>query len=111
MLISYSKLAQVRTLFANLGVQDTNYGVFEEFYISRPPLANLTIAELHKDTPGFSILFFKIFIKDDTLYKDSNDRTLIDNIPDLISILDKYALIIKQYNQILELKKIKKDFL
>ena len=111
MLISYSKLANVRTLFTDLGIKDTNYGVFEEFYISRPHLANIVIAELHKDTPGFAIMFFKIYIKDNNLYNDRNDRTLVDNIPDLISILDKYALIIKQYTQILEMKKIKKDFL
>lgn len=111
MLISYSKLAQVRTLFTNLGVYDFNYGVFEEFSVSRPTLAPIAIAELHKDTAGFSVLFFKIYIKDNNLYNDKNDRTLVDNIPDLISILDKYALIIKQYTQILEMKKIKKDFL
>ena len=111
MLISYSKLANVRTLLTDLGIKDTNYGVFEEFYISRPHLANIVIAELHKDTPGFAIMFFKIYIKDNNIYNDRNDRTLVDNIPDLISILDKYALIIKQYTQILEMKKIKKDFL
>lgn len=102
MLIPYSKLDNVRTLFTNLGIKDSNYGVF---YISRPHLANLVIAELHKDVPGFAILFFKIYIKNNMLY---NDRTLIDNIPDLISTLDKYTLILKQYTQILE---IKKDFL
>jgi hypothetical protein len=108
MLIPYSKLDTVRTLFTNLSIKDTNYGVFEEFYISRPHLANLVIAELHKDVPGFAILFFKIYIKDNNLY---NDRTLIDNIPDLISTLDNYSVILKQYEQILEIKKIKKDFL
>ena len=111
MLIPYSKLDNVRTLFTNLGIKDTNYGVFEEFYISRPHLANLVIAELHKDVPGFAILFFKIYIKNNMLYNDRNDRTLIDNIPDLISTLDKYTIILKQYTQILEIKKIKKDFL
>ena len=111
MLIPYSKLDNVRTLFTNLGIKDTNYGVFEEFYISRPHLANLVIAELHKDVPGFSILLFKIYIKDNNLYNDRNDRILIDNIPDLISTLDNYSLILKEYTQILELKKIKKDFL
>ena len=111
MLISYSKLANVRKLFTDLGIKDTNYGVFEEFYICRSHLANIVIAELHKDTPGFAIMFFKIYIKDNNIYNDRNDRTLVDNIPDLISILDKYALIIKQYTQILEMKKIKKDFL
>lgn len=108
MLIPYSKLDNVRTLFTNLGIKDTNYGVFEEFYISRPHLANLVIAELHKDVPGFAILLFKIYIKDNNLY---NDRILIDNIPDLISTLDNYSLILKEYTQILEIKKIKKDFL
>ena len=58
MLISYSKLAQVRTLFADLGVHDTNYGVFEEFSISRPTFAPIAIAELHKDTPAF--LFYSL---------------------------------------------------
>lgn len=111
MLIPYSKLANIRTLFTNLGIKDTNYGAFEEFYISRPHLANLVIAEVHKDVPGFAILFFKIYIKDNNLYNDKNDRTLIDNESDLISTLDKYALILKQYTQILEMKKIKKDFL
>lgn len=105
MLIPYSKLDNVRTLFTNLGIKDSNYGVFEEFYISRPHLANLVIAEVHKDVPGFAILFFKIYIKNNMLY---NDRTLVDNIPDLISTLDKYTIILKQYTQILE---IKKDFL
>lgn len=111
MLIPYSKLHLIRTLFSNLGIKNTIYSPFEEFYISRPNLANLVIAEVHKDVPGFSILLYKIYIKDNILYNDRNDRKLIDNISDLISILDNYSVIIKQYEQILEIKKIKKDFL
>ena len=111
MLIPYSKLDYVRTLFTKLGIKNTNYGVFEEFYISRPHLVNLVIAELHKDVPGFAIFFFKIYIKNNTLYNDRNDKILIDNISDLISILDYNSIILKEYTQILEIKKIKKDFL
>ena len=106
----YSDLLTVKKLLTNMGLQSYNYGAFEEFFITRPTLANLPIAEIQKDMRGFSIMFFKIYIKDNNLLNDKNKRTWVFNETDLNKILDEYSLIIKQYIQILELKKIKKDF-
>ena len=96
MTFPYSELQNIRNLLHYMGLQSYNYGSFEEFYITRPNLANLTLAEIHKDMGGFSILFYKIYIKNNNL---------------LNKILDEYSLVLKQYIQIMELKKIKKDFM
>lgn len=111
MTFPYSNLETIRKLLHYMGMQSYNYGSFEEFYINRPNLARLTLAEIHKDMGGFSILFYKIFIKNNNLLNDKQDRTWIFNEDDLNKILDEYSLILKQYIQIMELKKIKKDFM
>lgn len=111
MTFPYSNLQTIRKLLHFMGLQSYNYGSFEEFYITRPNLANLSLAEIHKDNQGFSILFFKIYIKNNNLYNDKSNRTWINNDNDLNKILDEYSLVLKQYIQIMELKKIKKDFL
>ena len=106
MTFPYSELQTIRKLLHYMGLQSYNYGAYEEFYITRPNLANLTLAEIHKDMGGFSILFFKIYIKDNNLLNDKSERTWIFNENDLNKILDEYSLVLKQYIQIIELKKI-----
>ena len=49
--------------------------------------------------------------KNNNLYNDKSERTWVSNENDLNKILDEYSLVLKQYIQIMELKKIKKDFL
>lgn len=111
MTFPYSELQNIRKLLHYMGLQSYNYGSFEEFYITRPTLANLTLAEIHKDMAGFSILFYKIYIKNNNLLNDKSERTWVFNEDDLNKILDEYSLVLKQYIQIMELKKIKRDFM
>ena len=111
MTFPYSELQNIRNLLHYMGLQSYNYGSFEEFYITRPNLANLTLAEIHKDMSGFSILFYKIYIKNNNLLNDKSERTWVFNEDDLNKILDEYSLVLKQYIQIMELKKIKRDFM
>lgn len=74
MTFPYSELQNIRNLLHYMGLQSYNYGS----YITRPTLANLTLAEIHKD---MGILFY---IKNNNLLNDKSERTWVFNENDLI---------------------------
>ena len=110
MTLPYSKIFDIRNYLFNLNLKSFNYGQFEDFFIKRPTLAPITIVRLSKGTDNFSILVYPLYLKNNVLIADKHNYVVVDE-DEFVSIMDSYSILIKQYTQILELKKIKRDFL